>query len=245
MRWYALAVLVLGCGRIDFDSGGAAAVTCGHGPAAPASVTVKGHTFTFPSYTTTSMLPAVPVAVHAFDDPTTLLASSKSDATGTYSLSVPTGGVARELVLDFTHGGYLFSKVYTGATVDRDTVVDGPTWNDGEMDAVYGAGGVATRDMTRGQISIGVYTCAGMPFTGATVAIEPPPGRLDYIGDDGPPSQTQTSIGAVNPFAFAFNAPAVPTTVRALAPGARFTAQQVDVTAGDHVTVVFLYPDAD
>ena len=244
MRWYALAVLVLGCGRIDFDARGAAAVTCGHGLAAPASVTLSGHTYTFTSYTTTAWLPGVPVAVHALDDPA-VLASSRSDANGAYSLRVATGGVARELVVDFTHGGYLSSKVYTGATVERDTVVDGPTWDDGEMDAVYGTGGVATRDMTRGQISIGVYACNGTPFTGATVAIDPPPERLDYISDDGPPSQTQTSIGTVNPFAFAFNAPAVPTTVRALAPGARFTAQQVDVTAGDHVTVVFLYPDAE
>jgi hypothetical protein len=237
-------VFVLGCGRIGFDSGGAAALTCGHGLAAPARVTVSGHTFTFTSYTTTGPVPDVPVAVHAFDDPV-VLASSKSDANGAYSLSVATGGIAHELVVDFTHGGYLFSTVYTGATVDRDTVVDGPTWNDPEMDSVYGTGGVATRDMTRGQISIGVYACDGTPFTGATVAIDPPPERLDYIGDDGPPSRTQTSIGTVNPFAFAFNAPAGPTTVRALAPGARFTAQQVDVTAGDHVTIVFLYPDAD
>lgn len=237
---------MLGCGRIDFDPGGAAALTCGHSLAAPASVTVSGHTFTFTSYTTTAPVSNVPVAVHAFDDPTmTVLARSKSDANGAYSLSVATGGVARELVVDFTHVDYLFSRVYTGATVDRDTVVDGPTWDDGEMDAVYGTGGVATRDMTRGQISIGVYACDGTPFTGATVAIDPPPEHLEYIGDDGPPSQTQTSIGTVNPFAFAFNAPAGPTTVRALAPGARFTAQQVDVTAGDHVTVVFLYPDAD
>jgi len=83
--WYALAVLLLGCGRSDFDSGGAAALVCGHSLAAPASVTVSGHTFTS-SYTTTGSLSDVPVAVHAFDDPA-VLASSKSDANGVYSLT--------------------------------------------------------------------------------------------------------------------------------------------------------------
>jgi hypothetical protein len=234
-------VLVLGCGRIDFDS---AAVTCGHGPAAPASVTVSGKTYTFTSYTDTAQLPGVSVAVYAFDD-LKMLASSQSDANGAYSLSVATGGVARELVVDFTPGGYLSSTVYTGATVNRDTVVDGPTWNVGAIDSVYGAGGVATRDMTRGQISIGVYTCDGTPFAGATVTIDPMPELLDYIDDNARPSQMQTSTGTKYPFAFAFNAQARRTQVRAQAMGAQFTAQYIDVTAGNNVTVVFLYPDAD
>lgn len=241
MRWYALAVLVLGCGRIDFDTGGAAARTCGHGFAAPASVTVKGRTYRFTSFTDTAMLPGVSVVVHALDDPK-VLASSKSDANGMYSLSVATSGVARELAVDFAPSDYLISTVYTGATVDRDTTVDGPTWNEGQEDTIYSNGGVM-RDRTLGGISIGVYTCDGKPLPGAMVAIEPPPGRLIYVGDDGQSSTMQTT-GTKYSFASAFNAPTGSTTVSATAPGAQFTAQQVDVIA-DHVTIVYLYPDAD
>jgi hypothetical protein len=238
-------VLLLGCGRLDFDSGGAAA--CGHSLAPPTSVTVSGHAFTSSYTTDTGPLSDVPVAVHAFDDPA-VLASSKSDENGAYSLSVATGGVTRELVVDFTPLGYLPSTVYTGATVDRNTVVDGPIWDGGSMASVYGAAVVPAPDPARGTLAIGVYKCDGTPFTGATVTIGPRPEGLNYIGDDGHPS-SQTSIGTVHPFAFGFNAPVGPTTVGALAPGARFTAQLVDVTAdataGGHVTVVFLYPDAD
>jgi hypothetical protein len=229
------ALIVAGCGRLDFaevrDAPPVVPFAC---PANTTStVAITGRTFRYTNFT--NQVAALDgVTVEALDRDGAVAAMTTSDGAGNYTLTFAPGDVH----FRYARATYEPSIVYSDMIVDRDLAAmaqplfalgDGPLWQTGAINSVYGSAGVA-RDTTKGTLNIGLRDCDGNALEGVTVTLDPPPGASTYQADDGTPDPTLTAT--IGPFAhyIALNAAPGPTRVIAAKDGLRFGELTVDVT---------------
>jgi hypothetical protein len=241
-RPVALLCLLAACGRFDFDP---RVVPCALSATTPDPVTLSGTTFHYTSFNNTTA-PVAGTRVTALSDVGgNMLAQTTSDASGGYSLAIPTQGVPRSTVLVFEQSNYLTTSAIPDLPLDRDITSqhslwatgDGPLWSVGSLDSVYSAGNVSRRPAL-GTINVAVVDCAGNTIEGVTVELDPAPERVEYLAVSGP-SASLTST--VNPFtaAVAFNAVPGPTHVSAAKSGRVFLDRTLVIRGGeDTITVM-------
>jgi hypothetical protein len=229
------------CGRVGFD---ARIGPCVASSTAPDPIALGGEAFTFTNFNNgRAPVPDAVITATARADGAQL-AQTTSDAQGLYQLAIPTHGAAIDVALTYAQPAYMTSTVFFDSPFDRSTdatdqrLANNAQWSDGSMGAVYGTVGFA-RDSTKGSINISLRTCTGAIVENVIVTVDPPPQRLIYTGSDGLPAPLP---GTAAPYAFAvaFNAVPGPTTITATAPGVTFLDQQLDVLAGENVTLLVL-----
>lgn len=257
-------VVLAGCGRLGFDASASAvrpdaagddaapAVRrpCGATTTAPDPVTITGSTFEFTSFTNNRR--ALPdTEVEILDAAGTPITNMRSDVNGTYSLSIPTGGVAPTISIRYSRPGYFSSRFYLDTPLDRDlalgdgivlTPSDGPIWSTSAMNAVYAPAGIPL-DAAAGSLNINFLDCSNQPLAGVSVALDAQPEVGAYLGGNtGMPDKLLTASQTPLAFFVGYNAPAVATTITATAPGLEFAPQTRDIAAGSEVTMVVVRP---
>ena len=175
-------------------------------------------------------LSGVQVVVHGRSDGTPL-ASVTSQADGSFSVAVPTGGTPRAVYVRFTSSGLISTRVYFADLLTESTVVDlARMIGQAGLDALYTSGGV-TEDPARGTVVLYVRDCAGLPPTAeTTMTLTPPAERLLYTrGNAFDASATSSDVGV----AAGLNAPAGDLLVAAEASGFAFEVPAVQSAAGE------------
>ena len=239
MKTCVLAVLLAGCGRVDFVI---APATDGAIDGAPIAdpVTIRGTTFRYTGFDNSRMVVGG-VAVSARGATTTSLAD------GTYALTVPTGGVASPVVVRYEKTGQFTTDVQfelagdvTGTNAALFAAGDGPVWNSGQMGDIYTSAGTA-RDAAAGLVNVGVRDRDGHALAAAVVTVTPAPGLMIYQANDGTPTatgETQTTYA----HAIAMNAVAGDTTIEIAHAGYVFDPIHVTVTPGTFNYLVVAFP---
>lgn len=271
MKWLLLGCCLAACGRVGFErersnqvdanaaldsavdvfasDAAPALAPCATTTAAPAQVLVAGETFYYSGIL--NMTSPVAGASITLSDPTTgVIGTAVSDATGAYSMTVDTGGMARPIRITYSQGTYWRTTIYTdvwltgdlvGPNMTRWQLGDGPLWSPGGMGAVYGNAG-QTVDTTKGTINLAVRDCAENVIEGVVFDIQPPPGAFMYIDTAGAPTTTLSSTVAPYTSAIAFNAQPGPTHIAASKSGLTFLAMDIVVPAGSAVTYPAFHP---
>jgi hypothetical protein len=244
-------LLTLACGRVGFDDlahdasgpasedGAVRLGPCGARASAPDPLVVTGTTIVFPSFETTQGVGDITVSAY---DATTAAAldTTTSDGSGNYTLTIH-GGISRALHVELANAAYLTTEQFTGDWLDADLAnYQSPLWNDGALGAVYSAAG-QTRDYGSGSLDVQVMTCSGVPIAGATVALDPPAGALEYLNSGAVPDPSATATAATNGAAVGFNVPVGTNTVTAAAQGASFDPFLVAVGSGESTNVIIMY----
>ncbi len=242
-----------GCGRLDFTSemslNEGRGAPCGPSFTAPDPLTITGTTYDYADFQNDRNL--VPhTVVTALSTSGTVLATTTSDASSNYTLSVPSGGIARQLVLTFHPPGYFTTTEILDGPVDRSTTGqyqivwtagDGPVWSEGAMGSVYGTT-TETVDSSKSTLSVTTSDCSGAALEGVAVTVDPAPDVLAYIGMNGYPMPGATATAG--PFAnvVGFNAQPGTTHITASKDGYAFEDQTVEIAAGDHMTLIEMRP---
>jgi hypothetical protein len=156
------------------------------------------------------------VEAHVTAGDAQLGASASTGSSGTYAITVATGGVAPTLYRKASRLDYLDSYA-----VDAMPVSDAQRamlwigmYKPAELAALYSRVGVAMTSAT-GTAVVALDDCVGNLVTGGIVEA-PTAARVAYMGSDGAPDPTLTATGPV-PLAVVFGAPAgdLDITVRA------------------------------
>jgi hypothetical protein len=169
----------------------------------PAMITIKGKT-TERGLSGTSNVAQVVIAVYRASDEATPIAMTTSDASGNYTLTVPTGGTPIDGYVKATKASYLDLYLYPPAA-----------WVADDMDAGINMMTPGNRDLlnsfasgnqmpNKGMVGIAVFDANGMPVSGATFTSAPAAGGTKYMGGSGLPdaNATMTSSEGVG---FLFN----------------------------------------
>lgn len=247
------------CGRVGFEARGDASnsatdvravAPCPVNPSVPDPITVSGQTFRYTSFD--NMLALLPsVSVYAFDGDAqqTLIATTTSEVTaGAYTLSIPTGGVAKNMVLVYQVTNQLNTTVTLDASLDRHVagasqplwqLGDAPLWSASATSSVYTAFG-DSRVATKGTVNVAVRTCAGAIIEGVQISIDVATTGIGYTGPDGVPAQGATQP----PFAHAvlFNVEPGRATITASKDGMTFPSVGISVVAdANNLTIIRAY----
>ena len=227
---FVLAVTLAACGS-DSKSGGADA------PSAPAMVTFSG---TVTSKGLSSM-PLSGVTLGAYTDTgTTPVATATTDASGAFTMMVPTGGVALQGYVKATLSGYVDTYLYpptivtadqTGLTVfmvtpDILTFLSSNLCHDAQ-------------DTTKGVIALEVLDASMAKVAGATVASSPA-AMSDCYNSGGTPSSS-VHMTDTDGIGYLLNVPAGTATVSATKSGITFKSHQLDARAGA-LTLTIIQP---
>jgi hypothetical protein len=262
---------VAACGRVGFDaraSGDATGLTdgargsdagadglmvvpdafdpvrCGVGTTAPDPLTLAGEVVYFTNFTGSDE-PIGSAAVGFASPGGAQLATTTSDGSGGFSVSLPTGGTPISPIITLSKVGYFDITVYDDLPLDASTAVAQPPIIDGgAMGSVYSAGTV-TRDTSKGTIAVFAHDCAGSAITGVTIAITPAPEKLGYADINGQPTGSATALPSGN--VAAYNAvPSASTEIDVSRDGVlQFQLTNILVEGSDSETVVDLHlPDS-
>jgi hypothetical protein len=162
---------------------------------------------------------------------TTPIVSTTSDASGSFSLSVPTGGVPFNGYLMISGAGFLnaaafWSKPLTSATITTPFVL-----NSSEQAQLYQLGGTSAQ-VGASPVAFRVADCAGTPLGDAVVTINPVP-----IGIGGPFTAQGLGFNLGAPNFWALNEPTGSVTVSATDHGITFGQTTFTITGGQTVYV--------
>lgn len=183
--------------------------------------------------------PTEGVLVEAFrnSDDTTVVTSAVTDASGNYSLTVETNGVALDGFLKATKSGlvdtYLYPDKPLGEDFDRASVnmVSSSTLN-----LLANTLCRADQMTSNGVIAALVFDAATVEVAGATLNATPTPSSVCYNGANGLPDQNATST-AVDGIGYMFNVTGE-VTVSAMA-GTTYPTHKVTARAGALTTTLF------
>lgn len=233
-------LIAAGCGRIGFDptgngpggdDGGAVPRSCPRAETAPDPIMVSG---TALRVTVIGIYPesGVTVSVASIDNGPSL-ASMTTDASGNFSLAVPTGAVPIKTFISLSRADLLTSLFVPDEEIDRDlTGTDGFVANDNATNQLYTVPSPnLTRDTTKGTLLVRVLDCAGNGISGATIALTPPAEKIIYATSAGLPSSTPTMTSSTGQ-AWALNAPAGVVQLTAAKSGLTFVPHDVNIRAG-------------
>jgi len=225
---------VLGLAACGGDDGGGGVVDASN---VPATVTVAGVAQTVGLGGRT---PLAGVAIAAFrEGEATAVAMTMSAADGTYSLAIPTGGVALDGYLLGTQAGKKDNYLYPPRPLDFD-VPSAPILMipQGTFDTL-GTLAQVNQDPTKGWVGVQVYDAANMPVAGAMVTSSPA-GTVKYNGTTGTPSRTATMTDA-DGIAYIFNVTAGSVTISASGGGLTFVSHPV-IARADQLTTTLIQP---
>lgn len=231
-RLLAILVGIAGCGGGDDGGGGGV-----DAPTVPATVTVAGVASTVGIGGRT---PLAGVAIAAFPEGgTTSIAMTTSAANGTYSLVIPTSGVALDGYLKGTQSGKKDNFLYPPKPLTVD-VPSAPVLmvTQGIFDTLASLAQV-NQDPAKGWVGVQVFDAANMPVAGVVVTSSPA-GTVKYNGSTGTPSRTATMTD-VDGIAYIFNVTAGSVTISATGGGMTFFSHPV-IARADQVTTTLIQP---
>ena len=178
-------------------------------------ITVSG-TATASTQNSDTPLAGVVVAFFKSSDETHAVAMMTTDATGAYTLTVPTGGVVVDGFIEATISGYATNYIYPTAALAADWKADVnmvTTTNFGLLGAITG------QSSSKGFITANVLDGTGTNVTGATISSSPA-STYKYTASGGIPSGT-TATGS-DGVGYYINAPVGEMTISAAKTGMTF-----------------------
>lgn len=228
LRAMLLISALVGCG----DDGGSSPPDA---PTAPATITVTGQTDSIGLGGRTPEQGIV-VTAHREGDPA-IVAMATSDATGAFTMTIETGGVALDGYLLAKGGNFIDTYLYPpgplAASTDQATCL---MLTPGVLDTAANFAN-ATQAPGMGFIGVLVLDAQNNPVAGATIASEPA-GEIRYNNMDGFPAREAT-VTQPDGIAYIFNVPAGAVTVTAAKDGATFAPNDLNARA-DQVTLTLI-----
>jgi hypothetical protein len=228
----ALLVGLTACGGDDGGGGGDVDASI-----VPATVTVAGVAQTVGLG---GRSPLAGVAIAAFrEGETTPIAMTTSGADGTYSLAIPTNGVALDGYLLGTQAGKKDNYLYPPRPLTFDVpsapilMIPQSTFD------TLGSLAQVNQDPAKGWVGVQVYTADNMPVAGAMVTSSPS-GTVKYNGASGTPSRTATMTD-VDGIAYIFNVGPGTVTISATGGGLTFFSHPV-IARADQLTTTLIQP---
>lgn len=222
LRLALFPTVLLACG----DDGGSTGGKLDAPANAPAMVMVTG---TAEEITATGRTPQADVMIAAYKEgDQTPLAMTMSGADGTYTLTIPTGGVALDGYLLAKKSGLKDTYLYPPAVITADipnapVLLLSPT--------TFGIAPTlarATQDDGKGFIAMMVVDATQAPVGGATISVTPMgAGEIRYNNQDGLPNEDPV-LTHTDGIAYVFNANTGDLTVGATKSGSTFTAHRVN-----------------
>ena len=161
---------------------------------------------------------------------TTSIANTTSDASGDFSLDIPTGGAPVDGYLKITKTGDLDTFLYPNFPLTTDqSKLAGILITQATFNTLAGFVTV-TQDSTKGFTAVEVLDCAGNSASGATVTTSAG-GTTKYNGAANIPSSTATTTGA-DGIAYVFNMTAGDATIMVSIGGKPYRTHHVFTRAG-------------
>ncbi len=176
----------------------------------------------------TSIVTASGVTVVAEDDNGTALGSAVTDGSGTYSISVSTGGKSEDIHMQGTHSGDRDTTLFPAtAFYESSSNADIVIISQDDFNLIAEFSGV-TQDASNGAVGVVVLDCDGNTLSGAVVSI--PGGDVVYVMNDQPDtSATSTDTTGV---ALVFNVPPGSATLSATVGGMTLRSHTIQAAAG-------------
>jgi hypothetical protein len=225
MRSILISVLCVTTACGDDGGGTADAVNV------PAMVNVMG-TATGRMDLNSMPLPGVTVTAYRVGNDTTVMAMATTDASGNYTLTIPTNGMPLDGYIKGTIAGYVdvylypprpVTKDYTGASLNLLT--------QGTIDLLSGTLCGSLQMSAMGAIGVIVRDAAEVAVGGAAVSSSPTAAKYCYNGSSGLPDR-QATMTAMDGTAYMLNVAAGNVTVSATKSGSTFMSHPVNARAG-------------
>jgi hypothetical protein len=229
-----LCCFVLGCGD---DGGGGGGGQMDAPPNVPATINIAG-VAAEKSATGTTPKAGVMVAAYRNSDPNTAVVMATTDASGNYSLAIPTNGMPIDGYVKAVSAGLIDTYLYpprplvadfSGASIYMITT--------GTRDALSGALCGSAQMDTNGAVAVLVEDSAAMPIMGASISSMPAAAKYCYNGSSGLPDKNATST-AVDGIGYMLNVTAGEVTVNASKSGQTFFSHKVNARAGALTTTL-------
>jgi hypothetical protein len=225
----------------DAASGTDAASTDAGGSPVPAMIVISGSALEQP---TMAGVKNATIAAYRNGNDTTPVAMTTTDmsGTGTFALTISTGGVALDGYLKATADGFMDTYLYAPAPIADNTVAPVNMVKPAIFTVLSGVAQV-TQDPAKGVIVLIVVsgtTADSMAVMGATVS-STPASDVRYSGSNGLPTPiTATTMStAIDGRAYMFNVPAsTSVTVSATKSGSTFTSHGLKAVAGAFTTTL-------
>ena len=151
---------------------------------------------------TLDLVTLAPLSNTAIEAVGTSTISAVSDASGAYSLTLPTGGVPVAGYLHASHAGYLDTYDYAAGPSAADASSPIPLITAQARDAGAATVGI-TQTADTGALLVRIADCSGTAIAGAQLGTI---GTLRYGNDQGAPSTTATMTGRMG-LVYAYNVP--------------------------------------
>ncbi len=242
------SLLLLGLFACGGDSGGgggtdaatdtsATADAAVDGAPAPAMITLSG---TATSRTTGGAQPVAGAVIAAYrnTDEATPLAMTTTGTNGTFTLSVPTGGVALDGFLKATKAGFVVTYLYAPKPITADMAMLPmnmlTTANYGNLYALTATG----QQASKGTVALVVTDAVTMPVAGATIS-STPAATYKYNGSNGLPSSSATATAA-DGIGYMLNAAPGAIAISATKTGSTFASHTVKVFDGALTTTLIV-----
>jgi hypothetical protein len=225
-----LCLLVLGCGDDGGGGGGSADAAT-----APAMITVSG-TATERSASGSNPRMGVMVAGYKNSDPNTPVVTAMTDASGNYSLVIPTGGVALDGFVKATFAGLIDTYLYPPRPLTADFASASINMvSQATLDTLSGTLCQRAQDSSMGLVAVLVSDAAEMPVAMATVSSQPAAAKYCYNGNSGFPMASAT-MTAADGIGYMINVAPGEVTVNAMKSGTTFVSHKVNARAGTLTT---------
>jgi hypothetical protein len=225
-----LCLLALGCGDDGGGGGGSA-----DAPTAPAMITVSG-TATERSASGSTPRQGVMITAYKNSDPNTVVVMTMTDASGNYSLVIPTGGVALDGFIKATLTGLVDTYLYPPKPLTADFGTASINMvSQGTLDTLSGTLCGTAQMSSMGLVAVLVADANNTGIGGATISSTPAAAKYCYNGSSGLPSRNATMTEA-DGIGYMINLPAGEVTVNASKSGTTFLSHKVNARAGTLTT---------
>jgi hypothetical protein len=206
------------------------------GGGVPDSITIAGQAIV-QDQTTATPQSDVAIGIYATGNDTTPLATAMTDASGNYSLSVPTHGAPIDGYIKATKSGLVDTYVYPPTAMSADTST--ATASMISTDNYSALTGIEGASSSKGMIILVVLDKSLNPISGATVSTTPSSGKEAYMNSSGEPFSSSSTY--TDGLAFVFNVPTTGTvTVGANKAGSTFSTHAVTARAGKLTTTLVI-----
>ncbi|MDQ3295793.1 MAG: hypothetical protein M3619_04355 [Myxococcota bacterium] len=206
-------------------------------PSAPAMITLSGTATSRTAGGAQNVADAV-IAAYRSSDEATPVAMTTTAANGTFTLTVPTGGVALDGFLKATKAGFVVTYLYAPKPITADTaMLPINMLTTTNYEALYNLTRVP-KEANKGTVALVVTDAATMPVAGA--AISSTPAATYKYNMNGLPSSSAT-VTAADGVGYMMNAPLGAITVSATKTGSTFASHGVKVFQ-DSLTTTLIVP---
>lgn len=173
------------------------------------------------------------IAAYSTSDENTALATTMTDASGNFTLMIPTTGAAINGFLKATKNGFVTSYLYPPSPITGDLAMVPmnmlTTSNYGTLYSLAQVGQMSGKG-TIGVLVVGGAELTSPPVGGATITTSPGSGAYKYNGGSGLPSGSATMTNT-DGLSYAMNAPVGAITVTASKSGSTFKTTSLSVHA--------------